>query len=561
MISSLVIGSLIVGLIVLYLTQPRYEPLRLSAWRFVEDSQSSERSSTRLSLRSLVLSRPFYFQFGVLLLLLLATLLTECRQAVSERQGVAVGIVLDTSASMSTQQGGQTRMARARAEADAVLAHLAALGEDQLVCLELATFDMAAEYQRDLTLPAASALLQAVEARPLGTDLAILRQLVSQSAIPDAEDPRCMLTHLVIISDQPPPDWLAELPPRPQIVWRDIAAPVDNVGLTRLESDANAILGIPPTITVEISAYVEPSEATVSVMDANGAAIYNEQIAWNQPGSRQIRFEPPSGGFYTVSVLPGGNYIWDDSVTIDVEDAEQVRVDWQLRDRQLPALLGWQITTTTPVLRVVPYPASAPIDLPTLIVGDNRYGAAAVAERLDFFRDDHPLLEDIDLDTLERARIAGVTAESVAPLVPVALGTSGAVWIAAEDALPAAYLPGLPRGIAQPTGQDEESAALDALTTTLFFNSVRYLLRARQPAPLYTLTSPAQPEPGGNRAALHLGEGNTAQQPVNRGEIMDIQPGITSGVAAPIWPQLLVVAAAVFAFERVMAVFGGNKWR
>ncbi len=550
-IASILIGALIAGLVLIYLTRPNYDELELSAARFFAEFTSQNESALQFSLKSLLLSRAFYLQLMVFLGLLLALLLTQCsRTAMAEQEGIGVWVVLDTSNSMSTIQNGDSRWAAALAEIDTLQSHLEALNSDIARCTKLSTFDLAIKEQ-----PAGVHLNDAVAGiapRTVGTDLGNIRQLM---AALEEEDETCAITHIVVISDMPAPDWLTEAAADTPFIWRDVSIPVGNVGITAIQGGGGDLLGTSSAINVEVTAFHEvPDNIILRVSDESGAVIKEESFTLQQPGIVRGSFLPEKSGLYTIEVQPGGNFSGDDLATIAVDVTQQIRVDWQLEDSSLREQLGWQEDSVNPHLRV--RAAESPIKLdnsvPELLIGKG-YQPEGRAAEIDYFDDDSPLLADVNLDVLERMSVTGLDLAPDSPLQHVLYDTNETVWLATGREQLAAYVPDLP--------VEFEEEELTAVFQLFFFNAARYLLQGRRPEPLYTLTSDSEPQPEGNRIALHPGEGNTARIPHSLGELADIRPVLNNEDEEPVWPLFLAVAACLFLIERILSLYGGPKWR
>lgn len=555
MVVMSLLGVLIGGLVLLYLTRPYYHEFTLSAARFFEDTPGDSDAAVRLRLDSLLLSRPFYLQLAVLLLLLVASALTQCsRPVAAEQETVGVWVMLDTSASMSTLQGNQTRWEIAAAEIDMLHSHLDDLESEVAHCVNLATFDLAVRGHSSVqTSGQLQTAIADLEPGLLGTDLNLIRSLANQSE--DDEAP-CPITHLVVLSDMPTPDWLADLTTDIALIWRDVAEPVANVGITRVSGGGSALVGSGDVIDIEVTTYhTAPDTVTVTVVDESGTLVHSESFTPQQTGVLNTRFLPTASGTYTISVSPGGNYAHDDTVTIAVDVMQQIRVDWQVANTALRDLLDWQQSANEPHLRVTTLPISTD-DVPTLFVGD-QYGKGTTAAEIGFFDEKSPLLADVNLDVLETLPVQGVPLSAETGLQSVLYNIHDGVWLAARSDPPAAYIPGLPTGIPQ-SGDDPN---LDAVSATLFFNAVRFLLEERTPQPLYTLTTPQDPQPTGNRGTLHPGEGNTARTPHSTGDFADIEPVSAETGAEPVWPLLLAMATVIFAVERGLLAHGGPRWR
>ena len=95
-------------------------------------------------------------------------------------------------------------------------------------------------------------------------------------------------------------------------------------------------------------------------------------------------------------------------------------------------------------------------------------------------------------------------------------------------------------------------------SSTVFLNAARWILERRPRPPLFTLTSPEQPEPSGTRIAIHPNEGNTGRTPRSLGTFDTHTPrGHDTERRLPLWPWLVGVAALVFLTERSLALMRG----
>ncbi len=199
-------------------------------------------------------------------------------------------------------------------------------------------------------------------------------------------------------------------------------------------------------------------------------------------------------------------------------------------------------------MRVVSWP---PPDerTPALVIGPG-YDQTANTAEIRWFEDGSPLLSDVNFDVLETLTLPEL--ELPRGFAPVLTGIDGRVHVAIRNDPPAAYIPGLPVNTDTAPGR---------FSTTVFYNAVRHLLRERPLPPLYTLTSPAHPSPQGNRLALHPDEGDTAIPPVSSGRLFPIRPGLKATGKKLLWPLLVMVSVFIFSLERVLACYGGNRWR
>ena len=140
---------------------------------------------------------------------------------------------------------------------------------------------------------------------------------------------------------------------------------------------------------------------------------------------------------------------------------------------------------------------------PAIVLGRGYGPRRGPAQPVTTFLETSPLVAGLNFDVAERSGMSGPP--SLPPgFTAVLSGPESAVWIAERATPVAAYVPGLPLD-----GDDNVAR----FSSTVFLNAARWILERRPRPPLFTLTSPEQPEPSGNRIALHPGEGNTGRMP------------------------------------------------
>jgi hypothetical protein len=557
MIVAWLVGGLALALLVIHMARPRFERRRLSAARFFEELPPAPPRRMQWRPGNPLRSLPLYPQMLVLLLLLAAVLSSQNACSREEQAaGIGLWLALDSSASMSTLQGGEDRLNIARRKAASALAKAeAAVAEsDGYTCARLSTFDMEQRELGSSTPPTRlEPLLDLLAARPLGTDLSLVRVMLSQME-EQAVDTDCFLTHLVIVSDLPAPGWLSQEAADRPVIWLDVAEPVNNVGFTQFTSVRDPLTGLVYSVQVEISAYGPAPSATRLLVEApDGSQLVDQTIAWEEREVWQELFEPQTAGLYTLTLIGAAEeaYKYDDQAVIEIGVGDLLRVNWQLPDTSLPVALGWQITEEAPDFQVLSYGNEPSGPVPTLIVGPGYQGRSQQAVPISDFYEPSPLLDSLNFDVVEQLALPAV--DLPAGFEPVLRGEQNRVWLAQRAQPPAAYIPGLPL-----MAEDDNAAHF---STTVFFNAVRWLLQARPLPPLYYTTTPENQEVSGNRLALHEAEGNTAQPPSSYGSLVDIVPTTTVGRKAPLWPFLLALAAALFFIERSLAAYGGERWR
>jgi hypothetical protein len=537
-------------LVLIHMARPRFLRRELSSARFFKQLPQPKQTKSQLHLGKPPLTRSFIMQLLVLLLLITALLLSQKNFESSETRKLGVWFILDTSASMTTLQKGKPRIVIARREIDRALDQIKRAAKDLDICFKLSALDME---RRDLLVtPAAGGIREAVnhlEPRALGTNLDLVRTLLAR--LEDQGDSLCFITHLVVLTDHPAPDWILDQEAI-HVVWRDVGSKVDNIGFTTIQTSRNPLTGLVRNVNVEVTAYGKPpANARVQITGPDDARVKEEILSWQEDNTWRGSFKPNIPGRYRMRVSPGGAYQYDDTAVIDVGDEQKIRVDWQLGDRRLLRQLHWVEDRTNPHL-VVTSLLTQKRNIPTLVIGRGygRRGKGRVEIR-DFI-EKSPLLEDVNLDAVESLGLDGI--ELPEGFSPVLRGTDGQVWLALQDdsVSPCAYVPGLP------TGTDD---LLGRFSATVFFNAFRWLLKERTLPPLYTLTAPHAPEPSGNRLVLHQDEGNTSREPHSSGSIDLLESAKGHRSSVPIWPIPVMLAVVLFLIERALAVYSHEEDR
>jgi hypothetical protein len=536
-------------LIVVHMTRTRFRRREVSVARFFRELPQPKERQRRIELSNPLRSASLYPQavFLGLLLAALLPLVRGCRLAAEKDLGLWV--VVDTSYSMATDQYGALRLELAKQEALAFLERAESLAGDRPPCLRLSSFDM--EVQEHLPASRSSAAFRSrlaeLQVRRLGSELSQLQQVLSSITEPiaDGDDlSSCQPTHRLVISDLPAPNWVGEQ--AATLIWRDVSQPVDNCGITDLNAERNLLTGAVRALTITATAYGRPPAAARLQITAPDGEETGQPVAWLASGVWRHRLQHLQPGIYRFQLEPGGAFAGDDRAVVAIPAGSTIRVDWQLPRQTLAQQLGWIIDPEQAQLQVVQlgYPAG---DQPVLVVGDH-YGRGRGGE-IARFEEGDPLLAGLNFDVAESLGIGGV--EPPPGFTPVLAGADG-TWVARRSKPPGVYLPGLP------TTGDEEQRHFSA---TLLFNGLRWLLAGSDPQPLYTLTSPAEPEPAATRIALHPGEGRTDHLPASRGDIEVIRPLSREQEQEPAWPWLLALAGLLLSVEQGLAAFGGARWR
>jgi hypothetical protein len=540
-----VFGALAAALVVIYMARPNFRRAVLSAALFFRDDPVLG-STSRIAWSTPHPTPLFYLQLSVLLLLLLAV--PHCPAAtVMDRSGkIGVRVLLDRSASMSTRQDGATRF-------DAAIAALRSVATSQqsaIVCFTLSAFDLELTTIAENVASAGELvdLVSRLQPRPLGTDLSLVERALADP--PLTAPAVCPTGTTIVVSDMPAPPWM-EGPDGPASrgdVWMDVSQPAQNAGIVDLVDHRDRVSGEVQRVRIVVGTFdgMATSNVTLDVRSPDGTVRTHPVEAWDGATGR-VDLIPSLPGRYTFHVNQGGAYRYDDDAAIDVRPSGPVRVDWRIARREWLTRLGWIEDRDNPDLRVLP--SIEMLDSrPAIVLGSGYAPGTGAAQPVTTFLETSPLLTGLNLDVAERSGMKG--APSLPPGFNAVLsGPEGVVWIAERGTPVAAFVPGLPLD-----GDDNVAR----LSSTVFFNAARWILERRPRPPLFTLTSPEQQEPSGNRIALHPGEGNTGRSPRSLGTFDPRAPrGPQTERRLALWPWLVAAAALVFLTERGLALMRG----
>ena len=544
----------IVVLVILYMFRPYYQPFEISSAEFFETVKGPA-ISLRFNILSLVTSAPFWVQLFILGSLLLAVLLSDRGLPQAPAESIGVLLAIDTSASMSTIDGNQTRMDTAKQEITTVRAFVGDLHEaypDVRFCESLMTFDSGGVRVQD-GIP-----IENIKHRALGTATASLQVWLESILSGDAQQNNtlCQPTHVVVITDVTAPEWVtqSEIP----IIWRDVGEPVDNVGIVSIDPQGSELFGWNGSVEISITAYGTPPATTfISILDANNNLIDSRDLSWSVATTQSRTFQLPTAGDYTVMITPEDSYLYDNQATIRVDNFQNIRYSWEL-PTPLPfdlSAVGWELSPNNPNIRIVSSSAELQSGIPTIIVG-NEYRQATDSHAITYFEEETGILDRISLDAAQSLHIG--QSPFITSLTPdlytvILADDSDTVLVAMNDSAPFVTIPGPPMIDADPE--------LNSFSQTLFFNAVRWLLNSSAITPeLYSNTTNANPNPIGNINVLHDGEGATHTQNSGFGDFSDITPVEPQVAEDPIWAVLLLLASVILVIERGLTLFGRHPW-
>jgi hypothetical protein len=539
-----VFGALAAALVVIYMARPNFRRAVLSAALFFRDDPVLG-STSRIAWSTPHPTPLFYLQLSVLLLLLLAVPHCPAAAVMDRSAKTGVRVLVDRSASMSTQQGSATRLEAAIV----ALRSVAAPQQSAIACFTLSAFDLELTTIAENVSSVAELvdLVSRLQPRPLGTDLSLVERALADG--PGTVPGQCATGTTIVVSDMPAPPWM-EGPDRPASrgdVWIDVSQPAPNAGIVDLVDTRDRVSGEVQRVRVVVGTFaMATSNVTLSVKSPDGTVHTHPVQQWDGP-TGSVEVIPSRPGRYTFHVNHGGAYRYDDDAAIDVPPSGPVRVDWRVTRREWLTRLGWIEDRDNPDLRVLP--SVEMLDSrPAIVLGSGYAPRTGPAQPVTTFLETSRLVTGLNLDVAERSGMRG--APSLPPGFNAVLsGPESAVWIAERGTPVAAFVPGLP------LDGDDNVARFSA---TVFLNAARWTLERRPRPPLFRLTSPEEPEPSGNRIALHPGEGNTERSPRSVGTFdpRTARERQTERRLA-LWPWLVGAAALVFLTERGLALMRG----
>lgn len=524
----------LVGVVVLHMLRPFFVPRRISSARFFRADDETTSHERRPTLARPWRSPPLYAQLLAGGLLAVALWPAGCGSAHDQ---LGIWILFDTSASMSTrvreEDGAAARFDLAKERLRGVVA---TLGDGPVPTLfHLSTFDLGMEtHGLCLTAESAGEQLAGLAHRPLGTDLVTLRAVLESPAgpLPAGADAPCALTHRLVVSDLPAPEWLAEL--APGVVWLDIAEPVANAGFEILRARRDPLTGEVGAVEVGLRAHGAIPVARLRVESVADPADTREVVVdWSAVGWWSERFELAPGR-WRLELSPGGGYGYDDRVEIEVP---------------APSPNPLRIVGLDGLDAPEPTDRDATSREPLLVVGRG-YGAGG-RPAVGFFNETSPLLEGLDLDDIQATGPRGVALPEGFEPVLTGLGGRDEVWVARRRVPRAVLVPGL-------AGERSDGAGRSA--RRLVANALRWLAEGRPDPPLFYPTTVEDAEPGGIRLALHPGEGKTDDLPESFGTLADLRGGPTVAHARGGRRWLLAAAGLVFLLDQALLGWWGF-WR
>ncbi len=543
MIPLFLLGLTLAGLIAIYMSRPRFKKLPLSAARFLHDLPPAKHSPMRMALALPVTSLLFWLQVLMVAALLGALLLASFQLNQAGGRALGLWVLVDTSYSMSTRDGEETFFDRARAEAAALIREAESSAGGASFCARLSSFDLE---RRDISTARDTVgidnTLAALEPRPFGTDLALPTAAINLAANPD-----CPITHVAVVTDRPAPLIDVE-PDGRQVIWQDVSRPVTNVAIGEASAAWDVFSGELEVIRVPVQIHGRRGQdVALRVFDPTGALVAEDALRWSRDGTDTVLFEPRVSGEHRMALSIGDAYDGDDLATLVVPEEGQVRVDWRTTSTEAVRRLGWLTADVgsggtddaegPPVrLRVVGDPEELSETVPSLMIG--RGYNPGNESRIAFFEGEHPILEGVNFDLLDRSG-----------LIPVQLPEGFTALVAGDDGGAFVGIRAEPRALIVPGLPTDGEGMLDRASLLLFFNALRWLLEGDS-VDLQQQYFDAI----GREVRARADESETATPPRSRPAPGALEPVAHSQIQGlPLWPFAVTLAALMFALERFLA--------
>ena len=518
------------ALVAIHMARPKVKRTRISSAAFFKNLPAPRLSGGRLTWGKPELTGAFLLRLLVFLLIVAALFAHLLQWRVHRSDHVGLWVLLDTSASMSA--GNHASSERAKRELNSILEQISQQFPGAATSFRISAFDLE---RRDLppveTSDALANAMAGLQPRMLGTDPGLVRAIL-ETPFPEN------VTHLLVLSDQPAPD-IAD----PRLIWRCVGGKLPNAGMGSLSVIPDVFTGGALEVLVGLNAFGPARSAGFTVTGPDDKPLLTlDPIPWqgdpeNSGAAWTLRFPIEQAGTYTLAMTGEDGYPVDDRIELDLDPGGNLKVNWQAPPNPLFDALNWRQDVEDPALTVTTSPDKN-LDGPSMILA--KMNAADAVTEIGTFREGHALLADINLDALEQLGLQGIV------LPPgfrsVVSTTQGQSLIAESDDQNTILIPAFPER------SDQEA---EKITTTLFFNATRALFQSGQNRKILSLTSPAEPEPGPNRIAIHPNEGNLWREPVSVGSTENLAQTGDMTQRYPLWALFLVLAALVMIVERI----------
>lgn len=463
----LVLGALcaVAGLcaVAFHMVRPSHRDLRLSMGHLLPNPPPSQAPKQVFSLRSLLTSWLFWLRLLCVALVALALYPMTIQGPAPDKGPQHFRLVLDVSASMAVQdQAGQSRMEDARGSARTALDRMLELRADSPdICIDVALVGGGVSV---LAMGEGGQLMNTVMPLPEGSAMATLLSALAMRAPTGCDSTP---THVVVVTDQPPqvvsPALFAG-----HLMWQQVGAPRDNLAIWTVEVSTGSLRDAAPRIDVRVASFgAVPATASVTVEGPGGTSLAALRRDENRVGGWRADLPFDGAGRYNVTLSDGGALSVDDTITLELGSVDRVAVDWRLPEVPRPAALlqGTGDPSAITVGRYDGVGASLP-DGPFVLVYDGWSvpGGGSIGP----FMRDHPILDGVNLDVLERLAPRAVAVPAQHGLAHVIRpNAETGTWIALRDT---------PRGAIVPMTPDSADDDIVGLSKLMFYNALSWVV-------------------------------------------------------------------------------------
>lgn len=519
-VAAILAGGGALALLAWHMVRPNRRELRLSTARFLDDLPVTRQPRMRLRPMPPVGSVRFWLRMGAAGAVLAALLPVWPQMRVPAPRAVPLRIVLDLSPSMSVGD----RMDQARAAV-----RILADGAGEGACVELFT-------PGDGQAPAGPEAFDArlAAARPGADGVAAAAFL----GLPDRDGP-CggAAVRVAVVSDGPA---LRAGAGEATMLWWQVGEPAANLAVTDLRVTGGGLGRAEGTVVVTVQGYGPvPGVPVLSLSTPAGESALTMRSDPDRADGWLAEAPFAGAGLYAAALPEGGAWAGDDRMVAELTDRGHPAVDWQLARPTRP---GRFAQGGAEAVLVADWTGAAPADRAAVLI----YPAIGSTAQVGPFVQDHPLLEDISLDALERALPRGLEVLPEGLMMALSgqdAGPDGGARaiLALRDRPRVAVIPGW-------TGAGDGAV----LGRMLLANALRWVLEAEDGVQVAARHVDAT----GRAVGLALAESNTARPPAPPPDLRLLDAGIAAGPGRPVSgvPLWLLLAAALLLVERAVAL-------
>ena len=529
----------VLGVLAFHMVRPVTRRLRISMSTLMEQPPPSKSPKNKLSLRHLVASPRFWLRMAAMVLVLVSIFPFATARQAQHSAISAVRFVVDLSPSM----GVGTRLADAQAAFRDALTAIDETVEESATCVEVA-------------LVASAGATQILNSSNVDGDVFVVgrdgvpaAQLIDALRLPGP----CArpVSHAILVTDQAPRD-IETGQFSGVMIWHQLGQPETNVALTELRLSGGGLTGQEARVQIQAEAFGEqPAALSVEVTHPGGSDVVPMRRDQGGAGFWVGETAFLQAGLYSARLVDPQALAGDDRLSVELSAESSIGIDWRLSSpapTRLPVLGSEQGGVLVAPLGSVSMSPSGRYIL--------AYDFVSIPDsRIGIFIEDHPLLQNLNFDVLERA---GPDAPALPPnVVPehvAVISGEGGPWILASGDGRGAIVPFAPDG-----GTD-----IAQLSYLVLANALRYVT-AEDVAP-----RAQHLDPDGDPIARILLEADTARplaDPPNYALLLASSPSAPQVTLAgieprvPLAPVLFALALLALLLDRMVGPVWSRRVR